>query len=129
MGGRGSSSGISKYGNAYGSQYHALLVSGNVKYVEKNSPSSETLMETMTAGRVYALVDRGEIKSVIYFDSEKLRTKQIDLTHSHSGIIPHTHHGYLHNELDSPKGAANLTTEEKLMVDRVLKDWAQFKSS
>lgn len=36
---------------------------------------------------------------------------------------PHTHHGYLHNEKDSAKGAANLTTEEKQMVERVKKAW------
>lgn len=36
MGGRGASSGVSKDGNRYGSQYHALLVDGNVKFVTKN---------------------------------------------------------------------------------------------
>lgn len=54
MGGRGASSGTSKRGSPYGSQYHALMTAGNVKYVEKRNKSSETLMETMTSGRVYA---------------------------------------------------------------------------
>ena len=49
MGGRGASSGISDYGNPYGSQYHALMTSGNIKFVEKNGPGAETLMDTMTA--------------------------------------------------------------------------------
>lgn len=126
MGGRGASSGVSKLGNAYGSQYHALLTVGNVEYVEKNSKSSETLMETMTRGRVYAVVDRGEVKSIVYFDNENKRSKQIDLA-DHLGLSPHTHVGYLHNE-NSPNGTPiRLSTEERAMVDRVLSDWEKYK--
>lgn len=126
MGGRGASSGISKYGNAYGSQYHSLLTVGNVKYVQKNSKSAETLMETMTSGRVYAVVDRGEVKSIVYFDNQNKRSKQIDLT-DHHGISPHTHIGYLHNE-DSPNGKpVRLSIDERKMVDRVLSDWEKYR--
>ena len=52
MGGRGSSSGISKKGNAYGTQYHTLFQDGDVKYITKNGRQSEPLMETMTKGRI-----------------------------------------------------------------------------
>ena len=52
MGGRGASSGLSDKGNNYGSQYTTILKSGNIKFVSKNSRDSETLMETMTRGRV-----------------------------------------------------------------------------
>lgn len=44
MGCMGASSGISKSGNAYGSQYHALMTVGNIKFVSKNSRNNETLM-------------------------------------------------------------------------------------
>lgn len=37
--------------------------------------------------------------------------------------IPHTHHGYLHNENDGAKGAANLTPKEKRMVESVTDKW------
>ena len=58
MGGRGASSGMSHYErkdgtvveNPYGSQYHAVMTAGNVKFVSKNSRQSEPLMETMTGG-------------------------------------------------------------------------------
>lgn len=53
MGGRGASSGMSVKGNKYGSQYHAVMKSGNSLFVEQNSRDSESLMETMTKGRVY----------------------------------------------------------------------------
>lgn len=128
MGGRGASSGTSAGGNPYGSQYHTLLQVGNIKFVEKNSRDSETMMETMTPGRVYVTVGGDELISIVYFDTENKRMKQIDLNHPHAGMKPHTHHGYLHNENDSAKGAANLTTEERAMVDRVQKLWDNYSN-
>lgn len=116
MGGRGASSGISKQGNPYGSQYHALLTVGNIKFVSKNTRQSEPLMETMTQGRVYAHVEGGELKSIVYFDTENKRSKQIDFGHMHLGVSPHVHEGYLHEDYRK-----NLTTKERNMVDRVLK--------
>lgn len=123
MGGRGASSGISKKGNPYGSQYRTLLTSGNIKFVEKTSPQSETLMETMTSGRVYAVIDgQKRVKSIVYFDSDNKRSKQIDLDERHGGNS-HVHHGYLHNE-ESPNGKpTGLSTKEKAMVDRVVGAW------
>nr|DAU50592.1 MAG TPA: hypothetical protein [Caudoviricetes sp.] len=123
MGGRGSSSGMSAKGNPYGSQYHTILQSGNIKFVTKNERDSETLMETMTTGRVYVNVGGDQLLSVTYFDTKNKRTKVIDLSHPHKGQQPHVHHGYLHNENDGPKGAANLTPKEKRMVERVRKLW------
>ena len=123
MGGRGSSSGMSVDNKPYGSQYHTLLESGNIKFVTKISRTSETLMETMTKGRVYVTVGGNELLSVIYFDTANKRAKAIDLSHPHDGRSPHVHHGYLHNETGSPKGASNLTPAEKRMVARVQKLW------
>ena len=41
----------------------------------------------------------------------------------HLGMIPHTHHGYNHNENDSIKGASRLTVKEKRIVEIVNKIW------
>lgn len=123
MGGRGASSGISAHGSKYGSQYKTLFQSGNIKFVQKNARTSESLMETMTKGRVYVTVGGNDLRQIIYFDQSMKRNKAIDLSHTHDGKIPHTHHGYNHSENDSTKGYANLTTEEKRMVERVKKIW------
>ena len=123
MGGRGASSGTSKNGNKYGSQYHSVYESGNIKFVTKNDRNSETLMETMTDGRVYVHVEGEGLKSIVYFDKENKRSKQIDLDHAHKGEQPHVHHGYFHSELDSAKGASKLNPDEKRMVDRVVSLW------
>lgn len=123
MGGRGASSGMSEKGNPYGSQYHSPMTVGNVKFVSKNSRQSESLMETMTKGRVYAHVEGDDLKSIVYFDAENKRVKQIDIDHQHKGMRPHTHHGYEHSENDSAKGFSRLTVEERDMVDRVSNIW------
>lgn len=123
MGGRGASSGISDKGRKYGSEYNTILQEGNIKFVTKSDRTSETLMETMTPGRVYVTVGGKDLLSIMYFDSDNKRVKSIDLDHPHKKMKPHTYHGYIHFENDGPKGAANLTTEEKKMVERVAKLW------
>ena len=75
MGGRGASSGISDKGNPYGSQYHTVYQDGNIKFVKKNNRDSETLMETMTKGRVYVTVGGDDLLSITYFDKENKRNK------------------------------------------------------
>lgn len=129
MGGRGASSGISNNGHIYGTDYKTIIKSGNIKFVRKNSNQSETIMETMTKGRIYVKVsDKGKLMSVTYFDKDNKRNKQIDLAHKHKKEIPHTHHGYIHNENDTEKGASKLTTKEKRMVDRVNKIWYNYNN-
>lgn len=130
MGGRGSSSGISDKGHKYGTDYKTILKVGNIKFVKQNRTDAETLMETMTKGRIYVIVNnKNELRNITYFDNELKRNKVIDLRHVHKGMKPHTHHGYIHNENDSPKGAANLTTEERNLVDVVNKSWYNYLAS
>lgn len=128
MGGRGASSGISAKGNVYGSQYKTVLTEGNIKFVENKIKNHEQLMETMTKGRVYVSVGGDDLLHITYFDIQNKRSKTIDLKHFHQGMKPHTHHGYFHNEIDSKKGAANLTTKERKLVDRIEKIWYNYLS-
>lgn len=124
MGGRGASSGRSNKGHKYGTDYKTIIKSGNIKFVKKTSNQSETLMETMTKGRVYVYINNAnKISTITYFDEKNKRNKVIDLEHQHKGMRPHAHHGYMHNENDSRKGASKLTPEEKKMVDRVNRIW------
>ena len=124
MGGRGSSSGISDNGKLYGTEYKTLMQFGNIKFVQRLNNSAVAPMETMTKGRVYVTVNAdGKLKCISYYDNENKRSKTIDLDRGHRGMMPHTHHGYEHNENDSKKGATNLTQKEKEMVAKVKKMW------
>lgn len=129
MGGRGASSGMSEKGKPYGSEFRTLLKAGNIKFVKAVDGAQKTPMETMTKGRVYVTLNKNDnIKAITYYDAANKRTKQIDLDRPHNKVSPHTHHGYIHSENDSAKGYANLTTEEKKMVERVKKIWYNRRS-
>lgn len=130
MGGRGSSSGVSSSGKPYGSEYKSLLTYGNIKYVVAREGAPKAPMETMTNNRVYVTLDKnGNPKYISYYDKDNKRRKQIDLDRPHKGMSPHTHHGYEHNENDSPKGAANPTTKEKSLINLINKVWKEKKDN
>ena len=129
MGGRGARLGsyyFNKKQYTYGEEYETVLKSRNIKFVQRKDGKATTApMETMTKGRVYVTVnkDKNQLSSITYFDNKNKRVKQIDLTHEHNGLKPHTHHGYIHNENDGAVGAVKLTDKEEKMVARVKRLW------
>lgn len=128
MGGRGASSGTSKAGNRYGSQYRTVVSSGNIKIIDAKHSDVETVVETMTRGRVYGILNsKGNLGSIVYFDDENKRSKRIDLDHIHKKMIPHTQHGYMTGGNDGKKGASSLTPNEKKMVERIRRLWENKK--
>ncbi len=130
MGGRGASSGMSEKQKKYGTEYSTVHQSGNIKYVTQNAGGSQKPpMETMTKGRVYVLIDKNKNapKSIVYFDKDNKRSKQVDLDHEHQKMRPHTHHGYNHAEYEiSKKGASKLTTKEVKLVEKVHTEWYNY---
>ena len=121
MGGRGAASGVSVKDKKYGTEFHTVYKSGNIKFVKYNgSTSAKTPQETMTKGRVYVTVNNlNKPVSITYYDRNNKRERQIDLEHSHNGKQPHTHHGYNHDE----NGTTGLSVKERKMVDRVTELW------
>ena len=114
---------MSDEGKPYGTEFKTLASDGNIKFVQKTAHDSK-MHETMTKGRVYAEInDQNEVKTIYYFDTDLKKMKSIDLRHSHNGMSPHTHHGYVHKEYDGPKGATGLSNKEKRMVARVNDLW------
>lgn len=135
MGGRGASSGISDKGKIYGSEYHSLFTSGNIKFIKPNEETSLTApMETMTKNRVYVTVTKDSNgndrpKYITYYDKTNKRYKQIDLTgkihykkNGESLPLPHTHLGYEHSE----NGSRKTDVKEKRMVARVNLLWYDY---
>ena len=86
MGGRGASSGISRTGKVYGSEYHAILtndgkplVVDNIKFIQSNDSknNNKAPMETMTKDRIYVYVnDKNQIKSITFHDDKNMRIKR-----------------------------------------------------
>ena len=124
MGGRGTSYGISNKGNKYGTQYKTLLQVGNIKFVSKNTRTSEPLMETMTKGRVYVEVGGKDLLRIISFDSNNKRNRVIERD-KRSGEW-HLHKGYFHSEYGKEKHEP-LTASDRAIVDRIKKLWQNKK--
>lgn len=125
MGGRGSSSGMSadKHGNPkneYGSQYRTVFESGNIKFVTKNTRESETLMETMTAGRVYVETGGNDLLRIVFFDEGNKRNHVIERD-KRTGKW-HAHNGYFHSE-KSDSRHDELNDDDKRMLAKVKKLW------
>lgn len=120
MGGRGASSGVSDKGKRYGTEYTTVAQFGNIKVIKINSGSVTAPMETMTKGRIYAVLDnQNNIKHITFFDKEGERKKQVDLTgHKHKGLEQHTHIGYEHDELGT-----RAVSEELKIVNYVRQNW------
>jgi len=103
--------------------------SGNIKFVAANEGAEEQLLETMTRGRVYVLVDEdnNQIKRIIYFDNDLKRRKRIDLDHSHRRLMPHVEHDYYNHETDIANGVKREATrpnkDENKMLERVRILW------
>lgn len=131
MGGRGASSGISVSGKPYGSEYHTVLESGNIKFLIHQSGSATAPMETMTHGRVYVTIGSDDKpRYITFYDKENKRFKQIDLTGKphkidDEPIIPHTHLGYEHSEY----GTTKPSDEEREIIERVTKIWERHIST
>lgn len=105
MGGRGANSGMSEKGKRYGTEYQTALKTSNIKFVKRNDNSASAPLETTTKGRVYVTVAGDNLlNAVSYYDTTNKRLRTIELSHSHNGKKPHTHHGYIHNENSSPSG-------------------------
>lgn len=124
MGGRGAASGISKDGNQYGTQYHTLLQDGNIKFVSKTTRQSETLMETMTPGRVYVHVGGNTLLRIISFDETNKRDHVIEFDKRTNTW--HAHNGYFHTEKGKSKHEP-LSAEDKKMLEKVQKLWHNHK--
>ena len=127
MGSSGAASGIDPYSGrngvptVYGSEFKTLLVDGNIKFVTVRKPDEavRTPKETRTPGRIYVVItDKGKIQSITKYDDNGKKAVQIDIWHSHGGIMPHAH------DYDDHTTARQLTQSEELLLNYALKKWS-----
>ena len=123
MGGRGASSGMSDKGNPYGSHYHTVLEKGRIKFVAKNERANETLMETMTPGRIYVETGGNDLLRIMTFDKNNKRNHVIERDkRSKKGESWHVHNGYFHSEKGT-KRHEPLSSRDKLLLAIAKKLW------
>ncbi len=120
----------SDYGNRYGTQYLSVYESGNIKFLKGNVGKPEELLETMTRGRVYVLLNsKGNIKSITFFDKENKRSRVVEIDHGHQKMREHVHRGYERPIKDGQSYATKPTAKDREMIDRVKKLWESHKKT
>lgn len=126
MGGRGASSGMSKQGEKYGTEYETLHTDGNIKFVRYKGGNAKTPMETMTPRRIYGTInEQGVLKSLTLYDQSNKRNVQIDIEgrpHKIKGVytLPHVHYGYNHDEYG---GTIVLSARDMKLVVKAVNSW------
>lgn len=121
MGGRGSGINLDKKPR-YEKDHTVLAQFGNVKVVKHKNGSSTSPLESIHKGIVYATVDsRNNIKSFTFYDPDGDRIKQIDVRgKAHNGALPHTHHGFEHDEYGTYPGVSE---KDQKLIDDILALW------
>ena len=126
MGGRGASSGMSTKGRKYGTEYETIRQSGNIKFIRYiDASNAKAPLETMSRGRIYAIIDSdNQMKYITKYSDDGRKYLQIDVIgkpHLVNGkkIIPHVHLGYVHDE----NGTRELTKREYQLVEKILRIW------
>lgn len=131
MGGRGAASGMSadRHGNRkniYGSQYRTVLQDDNIKFVTKNDRGSETLMETMTPGRIYVETGGNDILRIIFFGEDNRRNHVIE-RNKRTGEW-HAHNGYHHSEYSESRHDP-LNDDDKIVLAKVKSLWYKYRGA
>ena len=101
-----------------GQTYRTIGGFDNLRVLIKEKGSVNAPVFSHTANRIYAVVQKGELKHLAYYDENHNQAIAIDLKHKHHGVQPHKHI-YL-NHLDD--GIA-ISVEEQRLVDRVRKEF------
>ena len=133
MGGRGASSGISKTGKKYGTEYYTVLQHNNIKFVKSydEKGNNKAPMETMSKGRIYGYINsKNELKSLTFFDNKNKRNITVDISgkyHRINGkpVLPHLHIGYEHSE----NGTYTLNKNLQKLVVKAIDVWYNKQNS
>lgn len=100
-----------------GQKYMAVGMIDNVKVLVQTSGSVKALEYSHTANRIYAIVQKGQLKHIAFYDENHKQIKAIDLMHKHNGIIPHYHLNMKHGKDE----AYAISDEDKIFVSKIKK--------
>ncbi len=92
----------------------------NVKVLIQNKGSVKAPEFSHTEGRVYAIVQDGQLKHLTYYDAEHKQHISVDLLHAHGGIQPHIHIDLNH---DRKSPGISPTKEQMDLINKVKKEY------
>ena len=103
--------------------YKTLMRFGNTRFVmQRDKTKSNVKLPEMSNSRwaVYATLGTdGEIKSVSFYNGNRRKYKEIDLSHFHDGKKPHVHIIDPNAENMRDGTARDLTVQEKSRIENI----------
>lgn len=97
-----------------GQTYFALDEWNGIKALIRPNESVKAPEYSHSPERIYAIVQKGELKHLAFYDKNHKQAKSIDLLHAHHGVQPHKHIYLNHTGAGIP-----ITSEEQALVDAV----------
>lgn len=96
-------------------QYFSIrMIDDNIKVLERPNKSVKAPEMSHTENRIYAVLQKGELKHIAFYDDKHQLVKSIDFLHSHDGKQPHVHYDVYHKgTVTSP------TSSDKIVIDKV----------
>ena len=118
MGGRGSFVSVDSGNFAFregGQTYFSIgMIGDNIKVLERPGTSVKAPEMSHTANRVYAIMQKGELKHIAFYNEKHELVKSIDFMHSHDGMRPHVHYDVHHKGIVSKP-----TRSDKAVISKV----------
>lgn len=97
-----------------GQTYHSIGIIDDVKVLVKDTGSVKAPDYSHTKNRIYAIVQKGRLKHLTWYDENHKQSVSIDFLHSHNGIQPHKHLYLDHSDSGIP-----ITTEELHLANKI----------
>ena len=123
MGGRGSFINADSGNFAFregGQTYFAIgSIGDEIKVLERRGTSVKAPEISHSANRIYAIIQKGELKHIAFYNENHDQVKCIDFQHSHGEIKPHVHHDLYH------KGVVTEMNDDEKNIFNLVSNWVQ----
>ena len=119
MGGRGSFVNVNSGNFAFkegGQTYFSVgMIGDNIKVLERPGTSVKAPEYSHTENRIYAIMQKGELKHIAFYNEKHELVKSIDFQHYHDGMKPHVHHDVYHEGAVTPMTASEQHVYEQVV--------------
>ena len=92
----------------------------NVKVIIQDYSSVKAPEYSHTPNRIYAVVQKGRLKHLAYYDENHKQAVIVDLWHKHGEVMPHIHL-YMNHDKDLP--GVPPTAEQLKLVNKIRKEF------
>ena len=118
MGGRGSFVDVNSGNFAFkegGQTYFSIgMIDDNIKVIERPGTSVKAPEMSHTENRIYAVMQKGELKHIAFYNDKHELVKSIDFMHSHDGKKPHVHYDVHHKVI-----VTSPSNSDQIVIDKV----------